>query len=247
MKRRHEIICREGFQKLLRSYFPNSHQRWNEPDNDPPDWFLEFEDKIYAVEATSITDQIDVGDGSIPAPTVMHSLTSFVDELEQAAQDQGILTGAYLVALAPIPNLREHKQEFISLFLDYIFKTKDVESAPEKDLGYIRNNHISIVKLHSEAQYIGEMISTGAKSGHDAQEELEIYLKSAIQTKKTKLCHIHEPKILLVLDGFYYSEISDWSEALSGIEEKKYFELIARVSSPDGAQVIWNPNQWLKV
>ena len=177
----------------------------------------------------------------------MTSLADFVDEIEQTALDQGILSGAYLVSLAPIPDLREHKKALISRFLDYISSTRDVPSAPEQSLGYIHNNRVSIVKMHSESKYVAEMISGGVKSGHDAQVELEAYPADAIDTKQRKLQGIGNPLVLLILDGYHYSHLADWRSAIVGIPGKQAFQAIARVSPTAETDVVWPPDEWLDV
>jgi hypothetical protein len=248
MKRRHELICREGFDNYLSSRYPQLDRKWEEPEIDPPDWYIYIGDYLYAVEATSITEYMSVGQGDpVPSPAVMTSLTEFVDEIEQEAIDQGILSGAYLISLAPIPNLRKHKKELISRFLDYISNTKDVPSAPEHSLGKIHNNRVSIVKMHNRSSFITEMISGGVKSGHDAQVELEAYLADAIATKQHKLQGIGDPLVLLILDAYHYSHLSDWSSAIATISGKQAFQAIVRVSSTSEANVIWPPNEWLGV
>ena len=241
------MICREGFETFLASSYPQLDRKWEEPPIDPPDWYLTIGDTRYAVEATSITEHLSVGQvDPVPSPAVMTSLADFVDEIEQTALDQEILSGAYLVSLAPIPNLREHKKVLLSRFLDYISDTQGVLSAPEKSLGYIHDNRISIVKMHSESKYVAEMISGGVKSGHDAQIELEAYLAEAIATKMGKLQGISDPLVLLILDAYHYSHLADWRRAIVGIPTKQAFQAIARVSPSAEASVVWPSNEWLE-
>ena len=246
MKRRYEVICREGFDTFLASKFPHFDRDWHEPQTDPPDWFLTIGDTMFAVEATSITEQLSVGqEDPLPSPAVMTALARFVDEIEQAASDKGILSGAYMVSLAPIPNLREHKDELLSRFLGYISDTKNLPSPPEHSLGFIRNNHVSIVKIHSKSSCVAELISVCVKFGLEAQEELNAYLVATIAAKRHKLQDVSEPLVLLILDAYYCSDLADWRLAIMGIPERQAFRAIARVSPSDGTDVIWSTDEWL--
>jgi hypothetical protein len=161
--------------------------------------------------------------------------------------DQVLSSGAYLITLVPIPNLREHKKELLSRFLDYISNTKDMPSAPEYTLGYIHNNRVSIMKIHSRSDYVTEIISGGVKSGHDAQAELEAYLTDIIDTKQRKLQIISEPIVLLILDAYNYSHLSDWEAAIARVPGKQDFQAIARITSGADADVVWPPEEWLDV
>jgi hypothetical protein len=245
VKARHEIICREGLEQLLDAQFPHLSRKWEEPPTDPPDWYLTLGATRFAVEATSITDQVSVGRRTLPSPSIMNSLAEFVDQIEHEASDEGILDGAYLVGLPPIPNLGEHRNELKSRFLSYIRETHNVESAPEHELGHVGNHRVSIAKLHSNSRYVAEMISLDVKSGHDAKAELAAYLTDVLTRKMEKLAAIEAPKILVVLDAYNYSHLGDWKQAMSSITMKSAFRAVVRVFPPEEPHFIWASTDWL--
>jgi len=246
MKRRHELICREEFEAIVARTYPRAHLTWNEPEQDPPDWYLRIDNARFAVEATSITEELKLAGNAIPSPSASMALAEFIDNVEQAAKDLGVLSGAYLVSLCPIPNLQQHRDGLQSHFLQYISETRDVASAPERGLGFIGNHELTITKLHDDATYVAEAISFETKSGQEAQEELQRYLSAVLATKKHKLRNVAEPLILPILDAYHYSHIADWKLAVANISERSAFRCIARISPPNGSEVIWPGADWLK-
>ena len=245
MKRRHELISYQDFDSFLESNCNGIERNWEEPEVDPPDWFLTLGKTRFAVEATSITDLIDIGHTVVPSPAVKTALSDFVDELEDRANEAGILSGGYFVSLAPIPNLGEHKEELLSRFMQYIEDTQSVSSAEELNLDYIRNNYVSISKLNSDRNYIAEAIQFDAKWEGEAQVELTQCLNNSLETKKSKLEHIHEPKVLLILDAYNYSDIASWKDAIASIPSRDSFAAIARICPPDDVIIVWSSSRWV--
>lgn len=247
MKRRHELTTQQCFDKYLEVNYPGIARNWEEPEIDPPDWFLTLGNKRFAVEATSITDLINIGHSIVPSPAINFALSDFVDELETRAKERGILSGGYFVALAPIPNLHEHKEELLSRFLQYIEDTQNDSSPEELSLGYIRHNNISISKFNSERNYIGEAIQFDAKWEGEAQDELNEYLKHSLDTKKSKLEQINEPIVLLILDAYHHSDITSWKDAINSIPSRNSYALIARINPPDDVTIIWSTVEWINL
>jgi len=239
MKRRHELICRAEFETLLAKAYPHLKLVWDEPPQDPPDWYLQANGKRYAVEATSITEIFTLAGNRIPSPSVSVSLAGFVDYLERSARDRGILSGSYLVCLAPIPELSTHKAGLEDQFLNYIADTKTVPTADLLHLGFVGHDEISIQKIGPGGNYVAEAISFEAKSGSEAQKELHAYLEEAITVKTHKLRDVPQPRVLLVLDDFHYSPIADWRVAIKAIPSRNAFRVVVRIAPPNNTEVIW--------
>ena len=245
MKRRHELTTHQCFDMYLKENYPGIERIWEEPEIDPPDWFLTLGKNRFAVEATSITDLINIGHSIVPSPSVNFALSDFVDELETRAKERGILSGGYCVALAPIPNLHEHKEDLLSKFLQYIEDTQNISSPKELSLGYVRHNNISIRKFNSDQNYIGEVIQFDAKWEGEAKDALNEYLKNSLDTKKSKLEQINEPIVLLILDAYQHSDITAWKDAINSIPSRNNYAVIAWINLPDDVMIIWNTSEWI--
>jgi hypothetical protein len=246
MKRRHELICQTEFEKLFAATFPDLAFTWHEPEVDPPDWYLDVGESRFAVEATSVTEIFTLGGTQIPSPGVYVSLASFVNDLEETARSQGILSGSYLVCLSPIPNFPQHRASLESQFMAYIKDTQNLASAPLLFLGFIGNNEVSIQKVGGIEDRVAEAISMEAKSGGQAREELKSYLDAALATKTHKLRAVQEPTVLPILDDFHYSHVADWRTAIAQSPDRASFSAIVRISPPDDSSVIWPTDaSWL--
>jgi len=242
MKRRHEEISRESFERWISAHLPSEHVSWTEvsvPD-EPPDWFLEIGPDRFAVEATSIVDVVQELGVEATSASVSAALHDLVTEVETVARDRGLLNGAYLVELAPLPNFRKHRKWLRDALLDYVESTAKLSEADPKEFGKVGNSDISIRKLPSDRAYIGEMISFGVKSGHEASIQLGELLATAVSEKSKLLSHLKADVILLILDSFGYSHIADWTSALAALSIPSLFHTICRVEPGKAASVLFS-------
>ncbi len=247
MKRRHEEICRAEFDKLAKSIFPDILLEWEEvPQHlEPPDWYLTVGQTRYAVEATSITEYVKTPEAELSSASISASLSAFVNEVEESARQQGILSGAYIVSLCPIPDFPRNRAKFRNDLLDYIRQTQSLSSAPEHVLGYVEHQRVSITKAHAGDDYVAEMISFGAKWGGEAQQELTRLISDTLTTKARKLCDLSVPIVLLLLDAYNYSHLADWIPAVSMCTIKAHFSCICRIAPSDRSTILWaNSPEW---
>ena len=251
MKRSHEEITRVEFDKIVKSIFPNSAIVWEDvPQHlEPPDWYLTLDNARYAVEATTIVDFLSITPTSkLSAPSVSASLSAFIKEVEKLAKDQDILSGAYIVTLCPIPNFAENRDKLRDDLLGYVRQTKTLPAAEEYILGYVREQSISIKKIHDDKDYVSAGISMGVKWEGESQKDLLGYVSNTLAEKVYKLRAISEPIILLLLDDFHYSFVADWSSAISLCPDKSRFCCICRIAPPDHNTILWaNSSEWKAV
>ncbi len=240
MKQPHEERCKGEFDKLVRNIFPYSQIAWAEAKDDPPDWFLTIDSVRYAVEATTIVEFLASTGYKLSSVDISASLHRFVKSIEKSAIKEGILNGAYIVALCPIPNFARNRCKLHDDLMRYIRDTRDLPDADEYILGYVGHQRISIKKIHDNKNYVAEGISFGAKWEGDAQKDLAQFISQALSQKVDKLRHITDPIILLLLDEYHYSLIADWNSAINSCGNRVQFEVICRVVSDEPSTILWS-------
>ncbi len=250
MKRRHEEIAKSEFDALIRWLFPNVPIAWEDVPQvqEPPDWYLTIGSSRYAVEATSIVEYILICDEQVPSSSIAISLHRFIDEVEAISIQQGILTGAYVVWFCPVPDFSARKAEIRRRLLDYIRDTQNAPAAPRTDVLEVGDQVISIQKFHNEGRFVAECISftARAKIESEVQRELSNALAAVLEDKATKLLRVCKPVILLILDAYYYADISQWFQAVSESLLRNAFHSICRIAPPDPAVILWSVDpKWL--
>jgi hypothetical protein len=242
MKRKYEEITKIEFDRLVKSIFPNASLVWHDvPQHiEPPDWYLTLDKNLYAVEATSVVDFLSFTfENRLSVINISTTLFAFIKEIEKSAKEEGILSGAYIVSLCPIPNFSANRKAIASHLLNYIRQTKTLQSAPEHTLGYVRHQRLSIIKEHDNKDYVYAAISMGAKWEGEAQQALLQSVSKAISEKAHKLRNVSEPFILLLLDGFQYSFMTDWTSVIASCPDRFHFSCICRISPPDSSVIVW--------
>jgi hypothetical protein len=248
MKRRHEEFSRNSLSIWLDSRIPTKSATWREVElsDEPPDWYLEIGPNRYAVEATSVVDYLWEFDPPLPSFSVSSSLASFVDRVEKEAKSKGPLNGAYLVSLAPIPNLRDHEEWLFDELMSYIDRTRDQASADEYELGKLGFSTLFISKFESDREYVAEAVSFGAKFEGQALDDLHNVLSSIFEKKSILLRNLREPVILLLLDAFHYSHIVDWLRVVSEMSVPSLFDAIFRTHAEESAQLLYSRSEYWK-
>ncbi len=249
MKRKDEEIAKACLEQWLSVQIPNEKQTWTEVTqaDEPPDWYLEISGVNYAVEATSIVDfalndgmkktSIDIGFG----------VKGFVNQVEEEARSKGILNGTYLVTLVPMKNFENIRNELKDTFLSYIAETKDDRISEVKDLGKISGSNISIQKVNVESNSIEWLNFLGTKDSSEASKMLIESMGYALNQKAHKLSHLGYPIILLLLDSFEYSFMSNWSEAFRQLSIPSSFHTICRCRVDRPAAILFTREKsWIK-
>lgn len=240
VKKRHEEISRTSFSAWLKIQNLSNKAVWTEVEqkDEPPDWYLDIGVNRLAIEATSVVDYLWEFDPPLPSFSVSASLVHLIDRVESIAKSKGPLNGAYLVSLAPIPNLRDNENWLIDELVSYVDRTRYQDSAEEYELGKLRSHTLSIVKFKSDREYVAEAISFEAKFEGQASEDLKEVLTMVFQKKEHSLREIEIPIVLLLLDAFKYSHIADWLDVISDIDIPSIFSYIFRTQVDAPAQLL---------
>jgi hypothetical protein len=246
MKRKHEEISRRAFHIWLENNCPNKTIKWIDVAliDEPPDWYLKVNQRLFAIEATSVVDYLWNFDPPLPSFSVSSYLSHLGKRIEKIAKSWGPLNGAYVVTLAPIPNLREHEQGIIDDILSFIEETRDIKSETELILGKVGFNTLSVSKLESNNEFVSVTISFGVKTEVEALSDLEKVLSKIIDKKTSLLQSINCPIILLLLDAYNYSHIADWKKVISKMDIPECYETICRIQSEKDSNILYSCNEW---
>ncbi len=186
MKRRREEFAKSESDALIRRIFPAAAITWQEVPQaqEPPDWCLTIDRDMYAVEATSVFERIPTCSGQVSSGSISAALHRFIDEVEAIALREGILTGAYVVWLCPIPDFSARKAEIRRRLLDYIRDTQIVPTAPRADVLEVGPwRCISIQKLNNEKKFVAEVVSFDVKIESEVQQELSNAIDAVLTNK----------------------------------------------------------------
>ena len=243
MKRKDEEIAKTEFDTLLRTNMGIGNIAWNEVQqiDEPPDFYLLIDRERYAVEVTSVFDEIEVNDMGLPSIAISASISKLVNDVEREAKLKFWLQGGYLVAIEPLENFTSIKEHLKRSMLRYIQQTQSLSNANKYYLlGEDVNDGVYIQKINSGKNYVGEAISFPAKWEGESLEELSILIERVLENKIKKLANVKEPKILLIWDAFNYLKDSHWKRLLQKASQKTFFHTICRISPSTKSSIIYS-------
>lgn len=195
-----ETLCKNKLDAYLRAEYSSGIPLWS-PGSEPPDYWMSIFNDKYAVEMTSIVDKFKVGSNLLPEPCVDNSLSKFVSQMETEAQKRFLLNGAYHITFRkPVHNLRNVREKIQSLIMDYLHNTTNVESAPEKLIWSSSEDVCFISKLHGKKNRLYCGWPPRGAFEEAAKTELCKLLNNALETKASKMIHIHDLKIVVIHD-----------------------------------------------
>lgn len=251
MKRRpEEEYCKMQFDTFLRKFFSSSDVKWEDVQDVRPEYYL-FVDKVrYAVEVTTLVEKIPVGGASpIEAAAVFKTLQDFVGGVETAAKAEGNLRGKYVVYLTPIDNFACVRDEIQKGLLEYIRDTRNLEAASWKvvfrKITLPHQQLCQIQKVGSKPDKVYVSVAGMPKTGTDIIRGLCSLLNERLDTKVKLLKKITEPKILLLLDEYVFSDPEDYKACLNQIPSLDSFHTVFVVQdSRDSFLLNSQHNDW---
>lgn len=222
-----EAFAKEAFTRLLQRLGVAEPPVW-EAGAEPPDFFLTLGNARYGVEVTRVVAQVELGGKVQSKHRVGAPLDRFAKELQETARQRGILHGAYVISIEPIPDFKEVAPKARDAFLDYVLRTRDMTTAPEEFVLERPDSHWSIQKYHDEKTYLLAVRDEG--SGGLMSEILQDFpglLETAIEGKAHKLAAVDLPWILLLVDDYHYAGRDLWRASVHTPSRPK-FHTIAR-------------------
>lgn len=214
--------------------------RWRplSPVEEPPDYLLSLGSDTFAVEVTMVLQHLDVGGKRMSAPGVRKHLARFVDRVGEVARNRGVLRGRYLVSARPIDNMSSVEGDLELGLLDYISRTRDLETTAITEIRVGPHAKMHIRKRGLDRDYVAPITSLGARSRAAELAELESLLRERVSEKRLKLQKIAEPRILLLLDGLHCGTDDDWRSRVP-LTEAADFHLICRITADRNCTVIF--------
>ena len=242
--REDEEHCKNAFDTFLKQFYQSGDITWTCGD-EPPDYYLELCGTKYAIEVTSLFENIELGDKKSSHLGFRKAILNFLKQIEQEAIQKGILNGAYIVSYKPLNDFGKQKRTISKTIIAYLRDTQRVSSAPIKKIIGSGRLTWDIEKYHSEKQYLTGAASD-AKWEHQAAGELSIFLNKALNDKVQKLAAISYPKILLIADRFPWVERGDWNNCLPNLDQLSEFHTIFLISNDRGNSVMYSiESLWL--
>jgi hypothetical protein len=235
-----EEYCKSQFDKFLARTLISFDVKWEDVCAARPDYYLFIDNVKYAVEVTSLVEQIPLGKLSpISALGVDKFLIDFVQDVERSAIKEGILYGQYVVSLTPINNFEDFLYKVKDALLAYIRKTRDVESFPPEQifrkviLPHLQLCEISKIGLKRDKVY--ESLSGLPKSEGDIQADLLSLLNDRLAIKTQLLKNIPEPKILLLMDRYSHADLQDYKNCIKKVQGLESFHTIFIIEVGDNS------------
>jgi hypothetical protein len=246
MKSPNEEFCKSKFDDFLKKTPASTSIVWQEGD-EPPDYYLSFDDARYAVEVTILMEKLAVGGSAMPKTTVMASLWDFVDEVEQTAKERNHLHGTYIVRFTkPIDNFREVKDSICTALLYYIEHTQDLDKSPGQIVFKRGSQSCVVEKLHSRADRIHKAGPNDSKWEGEVATEICNLLEERLANKHYKLREIALPQIVLLYDSYHFADQKMYKDTASKPLSAVTFHTVFIVQSDGDGFVLHSENMdWL--
>lgn len=244
MKRKEEQFCRDAFQGFLESQ-GHKDVKWVDvaQEDEPPDYYLWLDGDCYAVEITTLMEQVEIGDRKVSSQGIVATLWGLVDQVKDEANQKEFLHGAYVVGFAkPIEHLSVLKKQLKNDLLEYVQATQCLECAPEKIIFREGCQLVSIQKMHNHKTYIAKFGPSGGKWGGEMIDEITGLIEERIETKKEKLREIQFPKILLLYDVYLYADIEVYDKHLDEMSSLSAFHTVFVVPNDGPGKILHSEN-----
>ena len=244
VKREDEELAKKEFSIFLQNKLNLHDYIWHDVSqkDEPPDFLLTIQEKLYSVEVTSIMEMIEMGGITLSSLAVSIFIKDFVESIEKIALVKGVLKGMYAVTISPFKDFSKQESELRNKLIGYIDSTKTSQHAHEEIIFDDGVSFCSIQKLGDEDDLVAEVVDYPGKWEGESIVDLKHLLSEVITTKKRKLSKISGDKILLIIDSFNYLEEEHWKNIVDSIEEKSDFCIIFRVSPSTRSSVIYGNN-----
>jgi hypothetical protein len=221
-----EEWCRDEFDRWLRAEHAHASIQW-EPGSDPPDFWLTFNRRRFAVEVTRLVDRDET--------TVTAWLWREVNKIEQRLRTAGGLHGTYRVSFdsdpaeyrAPSPAQRRDLRTRLSTFLeDYIRRTAGSEKEPERATTLGPAVQCRISKVSPEDHMIGSAGPNGAGGWEDdVQRQVAPLLANALK-QKASLARSYPAVVLILHDEYLCAAQGLLRECAQSMPETREFHTI---------------------
>ena len=208
---------------------------------DPPDFYLTINPSVFAVEVTSteVMRDVAIGGGRLRQETYYRNHTELVKRINRAAQERGILSGAYSIRFCRPLAARYSKhleQSVIKASLEYIQRTQHMSVSEPEDVSYEYKQVCWISKSDNRFNKISRgFLDAAWGESPEVTEKVCGMLQKAIGDKKAKFERKGEsaPKLLLLLNTYDFATSGMYEECARRAEDLSFFHSVF-VVWPDG-------------
>ena len=197
---RQERWCLERLKSAILDQHPGATLR-DEPGSEPPDFWLDVNDRRFAVEVSTIRVEED--------QTFWQSLCDLMRQIESDASAAGELSGRYVVrACAALPPGRQARDALARAIRAYLRETRATSSSPPRELRVHGRRLGDVQKYASDGarlHLMGGLTDMGA-SEHEIKIELQELLNKRIANKRTRLADCQHPTILVLYDCYWLED-----------------------------------------
>lgn len=242
--RNEEEYCRSIFQSFLEERGFQEMQ-WERVDQqfEPPDYYLLLNGKRFAVEVTTLMEQVGIGGQKLSMHSVLNSLRALVEKVKAEAIKDNFLQGAYVVRFArPIEWLKDHSDQIHKDLLEYIKATQFEASYPEQFVYKRGRQIVAIQKIHNQKTYIGRVGPTVGKREGEIIEEIAALIEERIRAKQEKLKGVLHPLILLLYDAYLFADAEMYQACLDRIPDLSTFHTVFLVPNDMPGIVLYSEN-----
>lgn len=240
----------ERFARLAFSKHTGMKLEYN-PD-DPPDYFLTLANGTkYAVEATRVVRKFRTNSNNKYRSTVGIATEEqeFVDELYETLAQKEIVVFCYLNYWNSVEQVNFKNQSLVQQTAHAIEKlygqSQTGQQPPIKDIIDVDGNYIEI-ELNNIPNLPESVIVSNSFPVDDGGTKSNILsytgiaVGHAIEDKRWKCRHLHQPVILLLINDIF-AERCHYQEIVAQNTNRDFFHSIYYISPPDHVGRIWGP------
>ena len=168
MKRADEEYRKDTFSIFLADRVGHGTFAWTEvpQKQEPPDYYLALCGTRFAVEVTTLMDEVAVG-GTLQMPSagINQALTKLCKDMEGDLSKRNLLRGSYVLVLQPIEDLRNARPFIEERIVQYVERTCDNKVAAPEVLLKQGRSRLSIKRCPIDKIVFTGLSTMGRESG----------------------------------------------------------------------------------
>ena len=229
--RRDEEFARQAFERYLENKGVHE-QDWKKGD-EPPDCYLTAGGEDFAVEITTLMEQVATPRRPVSKKGIYESAQRLVWDIEVEALKLGILQGQYYVGIFYETDFYGEEKKLKEFILDYIQNTQlDLEAYSRIEVDYedYSEEYGSISKESRQGNSVELGSLAGAKFRGVAKNEAYERMQYWITEKCIKLAEFDQPKILILINEYTYGiNPTFYKQHISSVKDVEDFHTISVV------------------
>lgn len=238
MGRERELLCADRFAEYLKRVAGvQSVQRAD--GDEPPDFYMAIDSERFAVEVTDTKIVLPtlLNDGPVLEGSFINSHRNLTKRIEDEAQNQGILSGLYLLTFHDPATARrsaELQRRLKSEVLQYIRQTQHETACEEFRFGLAGKPFMTAQKYPGEQGVEACFISGAWEESDEVRQEIDDQLRDAVCRKRDKFLakNITLPGILLLYRTYPFGSVEIFRGCISAIAEAQFFHSIFLAQDP---------------